>query len=135
MISFHKNYAFKYMPPQTSRKVYIISRTGSSLPITHTQMYVAPFTPYDVATTTSHESVIVAFVDKRMGKAYVPINPDVSSLASIDMDDLQFVGSLMNMPVVIILSEYCEMDTQRHVYDIFYTHKTAVQNTFPMMWK
>jgi hypothetical protein len=112
MLSLKHNFTYKY-PSSNLKRVYYPS-TGER------------YTYYSVQ--KNNKNILVFFehtgLIKMPEKSDTPSRPCV--INSTDIEEMHHISKLLNMPAVVVLNTYCDIDDRKQMYDIFYTQTKSV---------
>lgn len=122
MFKLNNNYTHKFV---NSKSIYTITNNINSRVFYKNFLSI----PYKSKENISNidTNVLIGFNNEKYSNDYlnhcnnIYFKDQEASLFKIDMDEFKYIGSLMNIPVVVIINN--EYDIYNNEYDIYYYYK------------
>ena len=118
MLKFYNNFTHKFID-----KKKIISITNNNRTETVYKTFLSSHYKSDIQKIDTN--VLVGFVDKNYSIQYLNyINNNFNynaHLHEIELDEFKYIGSLMNLPIVVVINDAYYSDKDN--YDLFYYFK------------
>jgi hypothetical protein len=108
------SYAFKYLNP--NEMVYVIKRRNSTFPYKH-PLYSEPYNKGDI------RNAIIAYKDHSLCASKtkeIKASLDDIYIEKIALIDLEGNCAELQMPLNVVLNEYCDLSDRKEYKEIFY---------------
>lgn len=105
---------YQYMRPET--KVWVITQCKSKCSTFRESLSKRLYTiPVELSYDTTN--TIVSFKYKHIASFYMP---PCSNLEYMTLTDLQYMGYLMKMPLIVVDKEYCDIYSRKLVQEVYF---------------
>lgn len=119
----YSNFGYKFLADHES--VYVITpKTIIHQSIRKIPLYTCPF---------QSTNVIVGFQNKQLALGYIEELKLPAECIESPLDRWKGISMMMSLPLVVVMNEYCELETKGMYGELYYFHKSLVQASLPII--